>query len=59
MTGETIHVRDWSELPADLYPNSLARGAGRSSSLVVPMVRNGVTLGVVGFAGEYRRRVQR
>jgi GAF domain-containing protein/DNA-binding response OmpR family regulator len=51
MTGETIHVRDWSELPADVYPNSIARGAGRSSSLVVPMVRNGVTVGVVGFAG--------
>jgi len=51
MTGETIHVRDWSALPADLYPNAIARGAGASSSLVVPMVRNGVTLGVVGFAG--------
>ncbi len=51
MTGETIHVRDWSAVPADVYPNSLARGAGRSSSLVVPMVRNGVTVGVVGFAG--------
>ena len=52
MTGETIHVRDWSEWPANLYPNSLARGAGHSSSLVVPMVRNGVTVGVVGFAGD-------
>ena len=52
MTGETIHVRDWSALPADVYPNSIARGAGRSSSLVVPMVRNGVTVGVVGFAGD-------
>ena len=51
MTGETIHVRDWSGLPADVYPNAIARGAGRSSSLVVPMVRNGVTVGVVGFAG--------
>ena len=52
MTGEIIHVRDWSALPADVYPSSLARGAGRSSSLVVPMVRNGVTVGVVGFAGD-------
>jgi signal transduction histidine kinase/CheY-like chemotaxis protein/putative methionine-R-sulfoxide reductase with GAF domain len=52
MTGETIHVRDWSALPAERYPNSLARGAGRTSSLVVPMVRNGVTVGVVGFAGD-------
>ena len=52
MTGETIHVRDWSAVPSDLYPNSIARGIGRSSSLVVPMVRNGVTVGVVGFAGD-------
>jgi len=52
MTGEIIHVRDWSALPADVYPSSLARGAGRSSSLVVPMVRNGVTVGVVGFVGD-------
>ncbi|MGH7787774.1 MAG: GAF domain-containing protein, partial [Candidatus Binatia bacterium] len=52
MTGQIIHVRDWSALPADVYPTSLARGAGRSSSLVVPMVRNGVTVGVVGFAGD-------
>ncbi len=52
LTGETIHVRDWSALPADVYPNAIARGAGRSSSLVVPMVRNGVTVGVVGFAGD-------
>jgi signal transduction histidine kinase/CheY-like chemotaxis protein/putative methionine-R-sulfoxide reductase with GAF domain len=52
MTGETIHVRDWSAVPADVYPNSMVRGSGRSSSLVVPMVRNGVTLGVVGFAGD-------
>jgi GAF domain-containing protein/DNA-binding response OmpR family regulator len=51
LTGELIHVRDWSALPPDLYPNSLVRGSGRSSSLVVPMVRNGVTVGVVGFAG--------
>ncbi len=51
MTGETIHVRDWSAVPPELYPNSIGRGAGRSSSLVVPMVRNGVTVGVVGFAG--------
>ncbi|MBI1816956.1 MAG: GAF domain-containing protein [Deltaproteobacteria bacterium] len=52
MTGETIHVRDWSTLPADLYPNAIARGARLRSSLVVPMVRNGVTVGVVGFAGD-------
>jgi signal transduction histidine kinase len=50
MTGETIHVRDWGALPADVYPNSIVRGTGRSTSLVVPMVRNGVTLGAVGFA---------
>jgi GAF domain-containing protein/DNA-binding response OmpR family regulator len=52
LTGETIHVRDWSALPPDVYPNSLVRGSGRGSSLVVPMVRNGLTLGVVGFAGD-------
>ena len=52
LTGETIHVRDWSTLPPEVYPNSVGRGTGRSSSLVVPMVRNGVTVGVVGFAGD-------
>ncbi|HUP06229.1 MAG TPA: response regulator, partial [Caldimonas sp.] len=51
LIGETIHVRDWSTLPPDLYPNAIARGARLNSSLVVPMVRNGVTVGVVGFAG--------
>jgi GAF domain-containing protein/CheY-like chemotaxis protein/HPt (histidine-containing phosphotransfer) domain-containing protein len=51
LTGETIHVRDWSALPTDVYPNAVARRARLDSSLVVPMVRNGVTVGVVGFAG--------
>ena len=52
LTGEVLHVRDWAAMPPDLYPNSLARQNGQRSSLVVPMMRNGVAVGVVGFAGD-------
>ena len=52
LTGELLHVADWSALPPDRFPNSIARGAGRRSSLVLPMVRSGLTVGVIGFAGD-------
>ena len=51
LTGEVLHVRDWTSVPDDFYPNSIARRRGQRSSLVVPMLRNGVAVGVVGFAG--------
>jgi signal transduction histidine kinase/DNA-binding response OmpR family regulator/putative methionine-R-sulfoxide reductase with GAF domain len=52
LTGEVLHVRDWTAVPDDFYPNSIARRRGQRSSLVVPMLRNGIPVGVVGFAGD-------
>jgi signal transduction histidine kinase/DNA-binding response OmpR family regulator/putative methionine-R-sulfoxide reductase with GAF domain len=45
-----VHIRDWADVPADQYPNALTRGSGRKSVLVVPMIRNAVVVGVIGFS---------
>ena len=48
-TGEAIHIRDISELPADRFPNTRARQLGARSLLVLPMGRHGEVIGSIGF----------
>ena len=52
LTGRAVHIADWAEVPADQYRDSPARLSGRRSVLTVPMLRNGVSVGVVGFSRE-------
>ena len=51
--GELLHVRDWSAIPTDRFPDALGRRHGTKASLVVPMLRNGVAVGVIAFLGPY------
>ncbi len=53
ITGELVHVRDWASTPADFLPKANARVVGAKASLAVPMLRNGVAVGVLGFMGDY------
>ncbi len=53
LTGELVHVRDWSSMPADYLPNANARVVGAKASLVVPMLRNDVAVGALAFMGDY------
>ncbi len=45
-----VHIRNWDDVPAGEYPNSLTRDSGRKSVLVVPMIRNDIVIGVIGFS---------
>ena len=47
-----IHIRNWDDEPADRYPTSASRLAGRMSALTIPMIRNDDVLGVVAFSRE-------
>ena len=47
-----IHIPNWDDEPASRYPTSASRLAGRMSALTIPMIRNDVVLGVVGFSRE-------
>ena len=53
LTGESVHVRDWSSMPLDYFPNSNGRQIGAKASLVVPMLRNGLAVGILGFVGDH------
>ena len=48
-TGEALHIRDWDEIPAELYPNSRGRAIGARSLLTLPMGRHGHVIGAIGF----------
>jgi GAF domain-containing protein/CheY-like chemotaxis protein len=48
-TGRSVHIRDWLEEPADLYPDSRARRSGLRSLLAQPMLRRGEVVGVITF----------
>ncbi len=48
-TGEPLHIRDWDEVPPDLYPNTRARQMGARSLLTLPMGRHGHVIGSIGF----------
>ncbi len=50
LTMLPIHIRDWDAVDSETYPNAASRQAGRKSALVVPMVRNGLAIGVIGFS---------
>ncbi len=50
LTGRVVQVADWDVVPDELYPNSPSRRSGSKSTLTVPMLRNGVVVGVVGFS---------
>ncbi len=52
LTRRVVHIKDWAEVPADMYPNSLTRDSGRKSVLAVPMLRNDFVVGVIGFSRE-------
>ncbi len=48
-TGRMVHIRRWSDVPVDRYPNSISRQTSESS-LAVPMLRNDDVVGVIAFA---------
>ena len=48
-TGRPVHIRDWDEVPADLYPLTRLRGSGLKSTLQLPLLRNSEVVGVLGF----------
>ena len=50
LTGEIVHIRNWDEEPADVFPDTPARGTSHKSALTVPMVRMGEVIGVVAFS---------
>ncbi len=51
--GEVVDVRDWSTMPADVFPDARGRVDDSKASLVVPMLRNGVAVGIVGSMGPH------
>ena len=53
LTGEIVHVRDWSTMPADVFPDARGRVDDSKASLVVPMLRNGEAVGIVGSMGPH------
>ncbi len=53
LTGQIVHVRDWSVMPDDVFPDARGRLDDSKASLVVPMLRNGEAVGIVGFMGPY------
>ena len=48
-TGEPLHIRDWNDVPDDVYPNSRARRSGLRTMLALPMRRHGDVVGVATF----------
>ena len=48
-TGRVVHVRNWNDVPAHLYPMTMLRNSGRLGTLAAPMIRNGVAVGVISF----------
>jgi len=52
LTGQAVHIVDWAQMPTGQYRDSPARLSGRRSVLTVPMLRNGESVGVVGFSRE-------
>ena len=52
LRSEVVHIRNWDDLPTDVYPNAISRGTNRKSALVVPMLRRDAVVGVVGFSRE-------
>ena len=48
--GQIVHIRNWDDVAADVYPAAASRRAGRKSALVVPMVRNEAVVGVFAFS---------
>jgi GAF domain-containing protein len=59
-TGEPVHIRDWDEVPSDVYPNSQARDTGLRTLMTLPMGRHGEVIGAITFIreapGSHRRR---
>ena len=47
---EILHIRDWDDEGADRYPDAPSRRGGAKSALAIPMVRDDVAVGVVGFS---------
>ena len=49
IVGIIVHIKRWTDVPVDRYPNSLGRQAGNESILAVPMLRNTDVVGVIAF----------
>jgi len=47
---EILHIRNWDDEAADRFPDAPSRRAGAKSALAIPMVRDDVAVGVVGFS---------
>jgi GAF domain-containing protein len=48
-TGQAVHIRDWLEVPDDLYPDSQARNTGMRTLLTLPMRRHDAVIGAITF----------
>ena len=48
-TGESLHIKDWDELPPDEYPRSQMRGTGVRSQLTLPLSHGGDVFGALTF----------
>ena len=51
-TGTPVHIRDWDDVPSDLYPNSQARNTGFRTLLTFPMRRHDEVIGAITFIRE-------
>ena len=51
-TGRIVQIRNWDDEPTDRYPGSLLRATGHKGTLNIPMLRNEVVVGVLGFTRE-------
>ena len=51
-TGEPVHIRDWDEVPSDVYSNSQPRDSGLRTLLTLPMRRHAEVIGAITFIRE-------
>ena len=48
-TAQMVHIRDWNDIASDRYPDSALRKSGLLSTIQIPMLRHGTSIGVLGF----------
>ena len=51
-TAEALHIRDWHDVPADIYAESPCALSGMRALLALPMRRHGEVVGVITFMKE-------
>ncbi len=46
-TGRPVHIRDWDDVPAEAFRDTVMRTVGRRSALSLPLLRNHEAVGVI------------